>query len=169
MQYVRIKKWIFVAINVNQKEIKIMKMRTNLSLLILLCLGITSCTSTPVTTENIASKMWQMTNYVDDNGFSIGEDADIILVFSDSLLVSGSTGCNSFVGKYSLNESKIQMSDLGSTKMFCGEDKAEIEKNYLKAISLELKAELSSNGNELVLENAEEGIKITYKLFGSEE
>ena len=57
---------------------------------------------------------------------------------------------------------KIKFENIGSTKVFCGEDKAQKEQNYLNALSLELDAEISSNGEELILRNTEKGIKIKY-------
>ena len=121
-----------------------------------------SCSSKQVTKEVISSTEWKLTEYTDNNGFSIDTDENIILTFRDTIMVAGNTGCNLFMGKYSVNESKIKIENIGSTKVFCGEDKAEIEQNYLKALSFELEAEISSNGEELVLKNTENGIKIKY-------
>lgn len=122
----------------------------------------TSCSSKQVTKEDISATEWKLTEYTDNNGFSIDADENIILTFRDTIMVAGNTGCNLFMGKYSVNESKIKIENIGSTKVFCGDDEAEIEQNYLNALSLELEAEIFSNGEELVLKNAENGIKIKY-------
>lgn len=115
-----------------------------------------------VSCENISANDWKLTEYVDGNGFSIDMNENIILSFRDSVMVAGNTGCNLFMGKYSITESKVKIENIGSTKVFCGDDKAQIEQNYLNALSLELDAEISSDGGELILTNAENGITIKY-------
>lgn len=123
---------------------------------------VTGCSSKQVTKEDISATEWKLTEYTDNSGFSIDADENIILTFRDTIMVAGNTGCNLFMGKYSVNESKIKIENIGSTKVFCGDDEAEIEQNYLNALSLELEAEISSNGEELVLKNSENGIEIKY-------
>ena len=137
-------------------------MKNFLFAVIVLEFTMTSCSSKQVTTENLLGSEWKLAEYTDNSGFSINTEENITISFRDSVMVTGNTGCNLFLGKYSLNESKIKIENIGSTKVFCGEDKAEMEQNYLNALSLELNAEISSNGKELTLKNAENGVSIKY-------
>ena len=140
-------------------------MKNFLFAVVVLAFTMTSCSSKQVTTENILGSDWKLAEYTDNNGFSINTEENIIISFRDSAMVTGNTGCNLFLGKYSLNESKIKIKNIGSTKVFCGDDKAEMEQNYLNALSLELNAEISSNGEELTLKNEENGVSIKYTKY----
>ena len=134
---------------------------------LLLASALVSCTSqqvntesTPATSENISANPWKLIECAEDKAYSI--ESDIYINFADSANVSGNTECNWFIGKYSINESKIKIENIGTTKMFCGEEKSKIEQKYINALSLELDAEIVSNGEELVLKNAENGVEIKY-------
>ena len=120
------------------------------------------CSSKQVKSENLIDKEWKLVEYVDGSTYSIDENENIIISFRDSAMVAGNTGCNLFIGTYSLNESKLDIECLGLTKVFCGEEKAQMEQSYMNALSFELDAEMSSNGEELILKNAEKGINIKY-------
>ena len=124
--------------------------------------ALVGCSSKQVTSENLVDKEWKLVEYVDGSAYSIDVNENIIISFRDSAMVAGNTGCNLFIGTYSLNDSKIEIESIGLTKVFCGEEKAQMEQSYLNALSLELDAEISSNGEELILKNAEKGISIRY-------
>lgn len=120
----------------------------------------TNTDSTPATNESISANAWKLIECTEDKVYSI--ESDIFIRFVDSAEVAGNTECNWFIGKYSINESKIKIENKGTTKMFCGEEKNQAEQKYMNALSLELDAEILSNGEELVLKNAENGVEIKY-------
>ena len=134
---------------------------------LVLASALVSCTSkqadidsTPATNENISATAWKLSECAEDKVYSM--ENDIYLSFVDSANLSGSTECNRFIGKYSINDSKLKIENIGTTKMFCGEEKSQAEQKYMNALSLELDATISSNGEELVLKNAENGVEIKY-------
>ena len=122
--------------------------------------ALVSCTSKQVTQDDLSKTAWKLVECAESKVYSI--ESDIYINFGDSANVAGNTECNWFIGKYSINESKIKIENIGTTKMFCGEEKNQAEQKYINALSLELDAEILSNGEELVLKNAENGVEIKY-------
>ena len=121
----------------------------------------TNTDSTPATNESISANAWKLIECAEDKVYSI--ESDIYINFGDSANVAGNTECNWFIGKYSINDSKLKIENIGTTKIFCGEEKSLAEQKYMNALSLELNATISSNGEELVLKNAENGVEIKYE------
>lgn len=58
------------------------------------------------------------------------------ITFNDSTKqVSGFSGCNRFFGSYTIDNNKLNFSNLGSTRMFCDEASNHIEQDLLKAFN----------------------------------
>lgn len=66
-----------------------------------------------------------------------GEDVssfNLNIYFNDSTKqVSGFSGCNRFFGAYTIDNNTLNFSDLGTTRMFCSEEKNHLENNLLTA------------------------------------
>ena len=136
-------------------------MKKFLYTVIVLAFTMTACTSKQVMQEDLSKTEWKLVEYTDGNNYKIDTNDAIIIGF-DSTMFFGNAACNQFIGQYSLNESKIKIECIGVTKIFCGEEKEQFEQSYLNALSLELNAEISSNGKELTLKNDENGVSIKY-------
>ena len=54
---------------------------------------------------------------------------------SETKKVSGFSGCNQFFGNYNVEGNNISFSPLGSTKMFCQEEKNAIETKLMASLS----------------------------------
>lgn len=132
---------------------------------IAMVIAFASCTSKQVTYENISANGWKLVDFVCDTESTVNEDMNMFIKFTDSVSVAGNTQCNRFRGKYAINEYELTISNIGSTKMFCGEDKEQFEQNYLNALSNTFETKISSNGEELILTNKEKGVEIKYIKF----
>ncbi len=81
---------------------------------------------------------------------------------SETKKVSGFSGCNQFFGNYKVEGNTISFSPLGSTKMFCQDEKNDIETKLMTALGnvnsyeIEGKQLLLKNDNQLLILGSEE-------------
>ncbi|MDX2077051.1 MAG: META domain-containing protein [bacterium] len=86
---------------------------------------------------SLANTEWQLVQYgTTDALIDVVGDTPITLKFEDEETVSGSGGCNSYGGIYSIWEGDISFSNVFSTEMACMiEGVMEQESHYLQALS----------------------------------
>ena len=119
-----------------------MTMKNIIFYIVLIALG--SCKIQPVSITNIE---WRL---VELNGEDVSKiNPPLTLSLDGAHKINGFAGCNRFFGSYELNESKIQFSGLGSTKMYC-QEKSATEDKYLKALS-EVESFLPKGGRLLLI------------------
>lgn len=102
---------------------------------------------------------WNLNSCVNEKGLvSVLPNTKITVHFQDGR-VSGSAGCNSYLGTYHISGSTITIGPLSSTRMFCGEPEGlmEQEGNYLAALKSAAHYEIT--GSTLEMTNAD-GIQI---------
>lgn len=75
------------------------------------------------------------------------------LTFEADGKLSGNAGCNNYFGNYEVDGNKLTISQIGSTKMFCGDGLMESETSFL--VALEQSASYKINGNALQINNSE--------------
>lgn len=93
----------------------------------------------------ILNNQWKL---VELNGKSLlNEKVDITLTLSASNhQVNGNGGCNRYFGSYKLDGNSIEISNIGSTKMFCMET-ANIEDEFFN--TLKDKSDIKVTGSQL--------------------
>ncbi|WP_299366927.1 META domain-containing protein [Winogradskyella sp.] len=64
---------------------------------------------------------------------------------ANSNKVTGFAGCNSFFGTYTLDNNKINFSDMASSKKYCGKEIGDVEQNFLTLLRKANKIELRDN------------------------
>ena len=92
-----------------------------LTLLALATIGLTACnTAKTATLENTT---WVLESYGKQAQLSpVLEGIKVTAVFDNNKgEVTGSAGCNNYFASYEINGSQISVSDVGATRMFCGE------------------------------------------------
>ena len=107
-------------------------------------------------TSGLAGTAWTLTGI---DGATVEPGVGATLVFGTDGKVSGSGGCNSFGGDYSVSGSTIRFSAIASTLMACDDPKMGVEQQYLGALQGTVGFSLS--GNALVISGAK-GVRLTF-------
>jgi heat shock protein HslJ len=91
---------------------------------------------------------WMLLKYVSPDGtsYTVPSAVTPIASFQDGT-VSGSGGCNTFNGPYTLTGDQLTMGPLAATKMACEEPIASVETAYLAAMDVVNRAAILENGN----------------------
>ena len=105
------------------------------------------------------NNQWKL---IELNGKNLtGENVEITLTFNTSdHQVKGNGGCNRYFGGYKLIDNTIEISNLGSTKMFCAET-ANFEEEYFN--TLKDKSNLKVTENQLIFSRQGKTILIFQK------
>lgn len=95
----------------------------------------------------VLNNQWKL---IEMNGKNLtGENVEITLTFNTSNhQVNGNGGCNQYFGSFKLIDNAVEISNLGSTKMFCIET-ANIEQEYFN--TLQDKSDIKVTENQLIL------------------
>ncbi|WP_231462205.1 META domain-containing protein [Pedobacter sp. Leaf132] len=116
----------------------------------LLILGIALCFFSSclekVNPDTLKNTNWELTSIT---GITLPESGTASLIFGDSLKVSGKSFCNSYGGKAEINEDKVSLKNLFSTKMFC-QDTDSSERAYLNALNETNNIKIVDNKLELL-------------------
>lgn len=120
----------------------------------------------PIPDEEIADYVkgseWRLTTFhYDDVVSSVISGSEITLIFHEES-ISGSAGCNRYMGSYSVDGAGISIGAIGATKMFCGE--AGIMEQEGRYISLLGEAEvIAVDGETLTLSDAAGSPLLTFE------
>lgn len=103
----------------------------------LLCLAACGATETaPVNPDKVKQDLLDKTWYCKKMGArSVGGDAPLTLVFKADGSVSGSGGCNTFAGAYTLEGEELHFAPLVGTRKACGPAADEQEFTYLSFLA----------------------------------
>lgn len=104
---------------------------------------------------------WTVTSVLYDDAIrGVAADTDLTAEFAADGALSGSTGCNSFRGSYTLDGKRIEIGPLAATKKACRTQEAsEQEAGYLAA--LESAVKIDQAGPSLTLLNAKGQMAVT--------
>jgi heat shock protein HslJ len=101
---------------------------------------------------------WELTSYgPTESMISAVPDADATLTFAENGTVSGSSGCNSLSGEYTVEGSQITFSALTTTLMACEEPRMDQESAVLQVLSDTVEFEIENetltitNGNMVLV------------------
>ena len=108
--------------------------------------------------QELAGTSWLANSY--NNGqqavVSVVIDSELTAEFSTDGSVSGSSGCNTFTGGYTVDGEKITIGPLATTMMACEQDLMDQEAQYL--LALQSAAVYSIEGNTLQLRTADDAL-----------
>lgn len=90
----------------------------------------------PVETSGIENRPWRLASYVNAQAETVEAAAHspAVVTFEDGS-ASGTSGCNSFFGSYTLSGDRITMGEMGSTLMACEEALMQQEQDFLAALA----------------------------------
>ena len=108
-----------------------MKLKLLLTLLVLSVISLTACTATPAF-ENID---WVLESYGEKGNLQPAIEGSEPTAKFDSAegQVAGSAGCNRYFAGYEVDNTKLSISQPGSTMMYC-EGKMDQEQEFLKIL-----------------------------------
>ncbi len=106
-------------------------------------------TKQPPPENALAGGEWRLASL---NGESVGADSGATLAFPSNTSVSGSGGCNNFVGAVAANQGRIALGQLAATRKACPGPVMQREDDYLAALSRATGYRL--DGEDLVLLDA---------------
>lgn len=114
-----------------------------------------------VKTSNLIDREWHLKSLsVNDIDIFIGEDTPVIL-FTDSVNFTGTTGCNRFMGSYTLTGKTLQLDVQAVTRMLC--PNMTLENTLIEAFKHPFKVDLDKRGTELELENDKNDIEMEFR------
>ena len=80
--------------------------------------------------------------------------------FSDDATISGSSGCNTYSGTYSVDGTSLSVGPLATTRLACDEPVMEQEQAYLEALQAATRFELTTD--RLTLRNEDGATQVNY-------
>jgi heat shock protein HslJ len=98
--------------------------------------------SAPLTNPDLVGTDW----ILGDLPGQVLADARPTIAFSGDGTVSGTGGCNTFGGNYTVDGSKLTFGPLNSTKKACGDAVDQVEAAYLAAVQATSAYEITSAG-----------------------
>jgi heat shock protein HslJ len=111
---------------------------------------------------------WEVTGY--NNGaeavVSPLVDTEITAEFAEDGTVSGSSGCNTYTGGYTLEADTVTIGPLASTRMACAEPEGVMDQEQQYLAALESGATWSIRGGILEFRNADDAIAVTMVSAG---
>lgn len=115
-----------------------------------------------VTPDDLIDKEWTLTS-CNVNGTEVDPGQEpAVLLFTDSVNVGGSSGCNRIIGNYELKDDTLTVNIIGTTRMACPD--MEFESKYLGIMQNPMSVRIEDDGSRMVLENSAAGIDLTYEL-----
>ena len=112
--------------------------------------------------QQLAGTSWRVTGYNNGRQAVVGvlRDTTLTMAFTDGGKVSGSAGCNNFMGTYQASGSSLTFGPAAATRKMCApEGVMEQEQQFLRA--LETVATGSQEGNRLELRRADGALAVT--------
>ncbi len=118
-----------------------------------------SC-STMKSGQELKETSWEMKQLVVNGQEKELPSEKPILLFSEDNVLNGTTGCNSFFGKYDISENKVTFQIEGITKAFCF-DSQEVEDVLLNQDMMN-GMQFSIQKDKLVIENEVQKLRIEF-------
>ena len=117
------------------------------------------CNSEPI---NLEGSSWKLESYVNNLGHSVSpvSNTKMNLEFKDGR-ISGSSGCNSYFAKYTLEGKSLTFGLIGATKMHCT-NPAVMEQETTFLSSLALIKTFKVEGNKLKLIDGNGKVLLTF-------
>jgi heat shock protein HslJ len=103
------------------------------------------------TGPDLEGTSWQLISYVNEEGEAVAAvpDVNASITFQDGI-VSGTSGCNSFSGSYTLDGTQISIGEVASTLMACPEPLMQQEQGLMAALGEAAAYTIEGDGLQLV-------------------
>ena len=102
-------------------------------------------------TSNLFLRRW---NLIEINGLKVKNISPFIEFNSTEKRFAGSAGCNQMFGKFEASNSRIKLSGIGTTRMFCSTEGAtRLESDFIKALGRVTRFEQKGDTLNLFAEN----------------
>lgn len=95
-----------------------------------------------VEAESLMHHSWQL-EQIDQQ--AINSQRPILLAIGERLAIKGHTGCNQFFGQGTLNQARLQINGLGTTKQLCPPEHRWIENAILSTLRESSKLQLTQD------------------------
>lgn len=102
----------------------------------------------PENNNILAGSSWQIED-VDSGG--IIDKANLTVNFGEEGWVSGSSGCNSYTGGYSVNGYELELGELAATMMACPEAIMDLESKFLDVLGGAIDFSIDGQRSELTI------------------
>ena len=112
--------------------------------------------------QSLAGTDWNVTMYNNGREAVVGviEGTELTVLFGDNGELSGSAGCNQFIGSFTASGNTIQIGQLGSTMRFCAEPEGTMEQEQAFLAALQSAATFRIEGDNLELRTAGDAIAV---------
>jgi heat shock protein HslJ len=114
--------------------------------------------------QRLAGTTWNVTGYNNGKGgvVSLVAGTSLTAVFDDQGTVSGSSGCNTYSGSYTVDAGAISIGTLAGTRKMCfGEGVMEQEERFLRAMESVAAYRISGDSMELRREDGALAVKLS--------
>jgi heat shock protein HslJ len=112
--------------------------------------------------QDLAGSEWDVVQY--NNGrmavVSILNGTELTALFGDTGELSGSAGCNQYIGSYTIDGNTIQIGQLGSTMRLCPEPEGIMEQEQAFMAALQSAATFSIEGDMLQMRTADDALAV---------
>jgi heat shock protein HslJ len=112
--------------------------------------------------QALAGSDWNVTMYNNGREAVVGviEGTELTVLFGDNGELSGSAGCNQFVGGYTVDGNTIEIGQLGSTMRFCAEPEGIMEQEQAFLAALQSAATFRIEADQLEMRTAGDAIAV---------
>jgi heat shock protein HslJ len=116
--------------------------------------------------QALAGTDWDVTMYNNGREAVVGiiEGTEITALFGDNGELSGSAGCNQYIGGYTVDGNSIEIGQLGSTMRFCAEPEGTMEQEQAFLAALQSAATFTIEGDALEMRTAGDAIAVMATL-----
>ncbi len=122
--------------------------------------GCCRVSETPVGSVAVENATWRLTG-LPGQTLPAGRKREAVTVTFEAGRVHGFSGCNQFMGSYTLKGESLVLGTLGGTMMACPEPAMSVENRFLRLLSGALNATVA--GNELTLRPADGGDPLRFE------
>ena len=118
---------------------------------------------------SLSGTNWQVQSYNNGRGgvTTLLPETEMTATFGEDGVIDGSSGCNSYSGTYSVDESSVSIGPLTTTRQACADEVMEQEQAYLAALQASTQYELAAD--RLTLRNEDGAIQVDFLPARSEE
>jgi heat shock protein HslJ len=112
--------------------------------------------------QELAGTDWDVTMYNNGQEAVVGvlEGTEITALFGEDGELSGSAGCNQYIGGYTVDGNTIQIGQLGTTFRFCAEPEGIMEQEQAFLAALQSAATFRVEGDQLEMRTAADAIAV---------
>ncbi len=118
-------------------------------------------TPTPAPNNPLMGGTWNVVQFNNGSGINtLIQGTEITMAFGSNGRLTGSAGCNSYNGTYTVNGNRLTVSDVGSGMMMCTEPSGVMEQEQAFILALQYSSSFQVDGTQLRIENQSGNLSI---------